>query len=100
MINKQEIGRLGEDIAVKYLEKKRYRILDRNFEKQIGSMKFGEIDIVARKDKTIVSCEVKALSAEKGFSPEQKVDFRKIEKITKMAEIWLDKHKKRQDTMW
>ena len=100
MTNNKEIGKLGEDIAVKYLKSKGYKILDRNFEKLVGSMKFGEIDVVARKSGTIVFCEVKALSAEKGFSPEQRVDFRKAEKIAKTAEIWLDERGKGQDTGW
>jgi len=97
MSNSKEIGKLGEDVAVKYLRSKGYKILDRNFEKRVGSLKFGEIDIIARKSGTIIFCEVKALSAEKGFSPEQKVDFWKAEKIAKTAEIWLDEHGKGQD---
>ena len=100
MIDKKEIGRLGEDIAVNYLKSKGYKILARNFEKRIGSMKFGEIDIIVRKDKVIVFCEVKALSSEKGFSPEQKVGFRKQETIAKTAQIWLDEQGKEQDMPW
>jgi len=100
MPNSKEIGKIGEDIAVKYLRDKRYKILDRNFEKKVGSLKFGEIDIIARKDGAIIFCEVKTLSAEKGFSPEQRVDFRKAEKIAKTAEIWLDEHGKGQDIKW
>ncbi len=100
MFKNKEIGQLGEDIGVKYLKSKGYKILDKNFEKQVGSMKFGEIDIIARKDKTIIFCEVKTLSSEKGLSPEQRVDFRKRETIAKIAEIWLDEHGKQQDIRW
>ena len=100
MPSSKQIGQLGEDVAVKYLEGKGYRILDRNFEKQIVSLKFGEIDIVAQKDEAIVFCEVKTLSAQKGFSPEQRVDFRKRETIARTAEIWLDERGKGQDTKW
>jgi len=100
MFNSKEIGKLGEDIAVKYLKSKGYKILDRNFEQKVHSLKFGEIDIIVKKKKTIIFCEVKALSAEQGFSPEQRVDFRKRNTIAKTAEIWLDKHKLSLDSLW
>ncbi len=96
----REIGDLGEKIAVKYLASKGYQILDRNFLKKVGSLKFGEIDIVAQKDGVVSFFEVKALTGAKDFSPEQKVDFRKTEKIRKTAEIWLDKHGTSLDSQW
>ena len=100
MPDKKEIGKLGEDVAVKYLKNKGYKILARNFEKRIDSLKFGEIDIVAQKDGVIMFCEVKALSAEKGFFPEQKINFKKIKRIARTAEIWLDENNALQDTSW
>jgi len=100
MFRNQEVGKLGEDIGVKYLKNKGYKILDRNFEKHVGSMKLGEIDIVARKDKVIIFCEVKTLSSEKGLSPEQRVDAKKKETIIKIAEIWLDEHKISLNSQW
>jgi len=96
MLNKKEIGKLGENIAVKYLKKKGYKILARNFEKRIDSLKFGEIDIIAQKDETIVFCEIKT----KGFFPEQKINFKKIKRIARTAEIWLDENNALQDTSW
>ena len=100
MSKNKKIGQLGEDIGARYLKGKGYKILDRNFEKRAGSMKFGEIDIIARKDKIIIFCEVKTLSSKKGLSPEQKVDFRKRETIAKIAEIWLDEQKIALDSQW
>lgn len=41
--NRQSLGKLGENIAVNFLKKKGYQILDRNFK----TSRFGEIDIVA-----------------------------------------------------
>lgn len=100
MFKNKEIGKLGEDIGVKYLEGKGYKVLDRNFEKRAVSLKFGEIDIIARKDKTIIFCEVKTLSSENGFSPEQRIDFRKKDTIAKTAEIWLDEQGKEHNIRW
>ena len=56
MYKKKDIGKIGEDLACKYLEKNEYSILERNF-----SCAQGEIDIVAYdiKCKEIVFIEVK-----------------------------------------
>ncbi len=96
----KELGKYGEDIAVNYLKNQGYKILDRNFCQEINSLKFGEIDIVAQINNLISFVEVKTLTKTNGFSPEQKVDFRKMEKIRKTAEIWLDKHGTSLDSEW
>lgn len=49
------IGRLGEDIAVGYLERRGFAILARNYRK-----KWGELDIVARRAGVVHFVEVKA----------------------------------------
>ncbi len=54
---KQKIGKIGEDCACEYLEKNGYKVLDRNY-----SRKWGELDIVAKKDKKIHFVEVKSVS--------------------------------------
>ncbi len=102
MSDNKKIGQIGEEVAAKYLENKGYKILDRNFEKRINSIKLGEIDIVAKDQakKIIVFCEVKTLSAKKGFFPEDKVNFKKRETIAKVAEIWLNQHKINLDSLW
>ena len=56
---KREIGNFGEDCAVKYLRRKHYRILERNY--VTGKL---ELDIIARKGKEIVFVEVKTRSVE------------------------------------
>lgn len=99
------VGDKGESIACEYLVKKEYEILGRNYR-----IKFGEIDIIARKksklfrsllfggDKTIHFIEVKTIIGnEKNFFPEEKVDRRKRQKLRRLAEIWLDKNKFPQD---
>jgi len=100
MFSAKEIGKLGEDIAVKFLKKKGYKILDRNFQKDIKGLKFGEIDIIAKKDGAIIFVEVKSLKQGGGIGPEERVNFRKRETIRKTAEIWLDQHKISLDSPW
>ncbi len=74
----QEIGRKGEEKAVKYLEANGFTILERNyrFEK-------GEIDIIAMEKNTLVFIEVKTsefpgnLPVEKRISPNQEAKLRR-----------------------
>ena len=49
-----DLGKKGEDLAVKYLINKGYRILNRNFR-----YRKAEIDIIARKHKVLAMIEVK-----------------------------------------
>lgn len=51
----KEIGNIGEDIAVRFLKQKGYKILGVNVRTPLG-----EIDIVARKKAMMVFVEVKA----------------------------------------
>ena len=50
----RETGRIGEEEAVRFLEKKGVRILERNFRSRQG-----EIDIIAAQDEMIIFAEVK-----------------------------------------
>ena len=54
MFNKRSIGNFGEEIAALYLKKKKYIILEQNY--QISG---GEIDIIAKQNNFLVFCEVK-----------------------------------------
>lgn len=54
---KQKVGKLGEDIACKFLEKHGFTITDQNYTK-----KWGEIDIIANKEGKIYFFEVKSVS--------------------------------------
>lgn len=53
----QKVGSLGEELVVRFLMKRGYTILDRNYWKP-----WGELDVVAQKKNKIHFVEVKALS--------------------------------------
>ncbi len=55
--DKQKIGKLGENIAERFLMKHGFSILETNYTK-----KWGEIDIVAEKEGKLYFCEVKSKS--------------------------------------
>lgn len=54
MNRRQAFGKAGENLAVRYLKKKGYKVLEQNYTCPVG-----EIDIIARDKKTIVFVEVK-----------------------------------------
>jgi putative endonuclease len=84
------IGVLGEDLAVSFLEGKKYRILERNYR-----CKGGEVDIVARdpRDKSLVFVEVKARRDLSYGVPQLAVTPFKQRQISKAALTWLAKHR-------
>ena len=79
------IGDIGEEYAVNYLKKHRYKILSRNYRKC-----FGEIDIIAEKKGTVAFVEVKTRHENPLTRPFEAVDTKKQEKIyrTSLAYIY------------
>lgn len=59
---KQKIGEIGENVAVKFLVKHGFSVIERNYTK-----KWGEIDIVAEKQGKLFFVEVKSVSS--SFAP-------------------------------
>ena len=78
---------LGEEIAVKYLKKKGYKILKQNYR-----LKFGEIDIIAEKGGVIAIIEVKQRSENAMYAPREAVNFAKQKKIKRTAEYYMMKN--------
>lgn len=77
--DKSEVGKLGENLACRYLIGKGYRILQRNYRKT-----WGEIDIIAvAKTNTLVFVEVKALKENPvgGLAPEDNLTSAKLRKL-------------------
>jgi len=82
-----QLGKWGEDKAAEYLQNKGYKILERNFKR-----KWGELDIVAQKEKTIIFCEVKTIAKQnedEPFFPEDEINEKKEKQLIKMVQIYL-----------
>lgn len=92
-MNSKKLGGHGEEIAAQYLKQNNYKILDRNFPRRIRGVLAGELDIVAQFEETICFVEVKALSKTIAFWPEDRVDFKKKQRLKRSAESWLVRHK-------
>ncbi len=87
MINKA-IGKSGEDIAKKYLEKEGYKILETN--KRFS--RFCEIDIIALDKNTLVFCEVKTRRTEICGSPLEAITKNKYSNIKKGIFLYLQEN--------
>jgi len=83
-------GSKGEDVAVKFLKGKDYKILARNF-KNLRGRQLGEIDIIAEKNKEIIFVEVKTRSLEKYSEtlPEENITRSKLHKLSKIANSYI-----------
>lgn len=81
-------GNRGEQLAAEYLEKKGYKILQRNYRS-----KWGEVDIIAKiyqytNEPVIVFVEVKTKTGDQYGEPWEMVNAWKVEQVKRMGETW------------
>jgi len=79
-----KLGEKGEGLAVKFLKKKGYRIVEQNYKSNIG-----EIDIIALDGSVLVFIEVKTRESIGFGLPFESVDRRKRRKIANVALSYL-----------
>lgn len=86
----QKRGKIGENLACKYLEKNQYTIVERNFR-----CRQGELDIIAcdGKRKELVFLEVKTRSNLKYGRPSEAVNKKKKEHMVAAAKYYYYKNK-------
>ncbi len=75
-------GRMGEDLAHRYLRRHGCTIVARNYRTRSGS---GEVDIVAWHGPTLVFVEVKTRSTESYGAPDRAVDAEKMFRVRRAA---------------
>jgi len=103
---KRKIGDIGEAVAARYLSGRGYRIVERNYLK-----KWGEIDIVAEKSNILHFVEVKTVQARLGesgygsretahYNPAENVHPKKLERLYRAAETYLEDRKVPRETDW
>ncbi len=81
---KKDKGKIGEEIAVKFLTKKGFKILRRNY--RYGK---GEIDIIAMDGDKLIFVEVKTRTSDRFGTPEDSVTIKKRKQLRKIAEAFL-----------
>src|SRR3989344_6789895 len=87
-LKKQIIGRKGEDEAARYLEKRGFAILERNYWKP-----WGEIDLVLQRGSEIRFVEVKTVSrvtmGEDDYEPEDNIHPWKRKRLRRIIETYI-----------
>ena len=81
---RQELGKLGEELAASYLQEKGYRLLERNYRCRLG-----EIDIVALDGEVLVFVEVRCRTSGRFGLPQESIRREKQAKLRKLAQYYL-----------
>ena len=88
-MGRKETGALGEKIALNYLKKHGYRIIETNFR-----CRMGEIDIVTKKNDTLVFVEVRTKRDISFGIPEESVTPLKANHLARTAYHYRQSHNK------
>jgi len=100
----QKTGEIGENMAVKFLMKQGFSILDRNYTK-----KWGEIDIIAEKANKIYFIEVKSVAREtldnvlhetSDYKPEDNMHPWKLKRMSRTIQTYLLSKKIPEEKEW
>ena len=87
LTQKAKVGTFGEDVAASFLSKKGYKILQRNFK-----ARYGELDIIAIHNKTLVFIEVKTRTSLRFGTPEEAITPRKLHELVQTAQYYVILH--------
>ena len=84
-LTRQELGALGEQIAVGHLQSQGLRILQRNWR-----CRYGELDVIAAdSEHTVVFVEVKTRTGDGFGGLEHAVTPQKVRRLRLLAGLWL-----------
>lgn len=101
---KRQFGNIGEDIASKFLVKRGFDVMQRNYLR-----KFGEIDIIARKAEILHFIEVKTVSCENladvsggknVYRAEDNLHPWKLKRIARTIQVYLHDNSVSDETEW
>ena len=101
----QKRGEIGENIAVRFLVKQGFSIIERNYTK-----KWGELDIVAEKGSRLYFIEVKSVSRDNlgqvsqetldQYKPEDNMHPWKLKRLSRTIQTYLLSKKVPEDREW
>jgi len=83
-MQEKELGKKGEEVALRFLKKNGYKIIEKNY-----VCKMGEMDIIAREKDTLVFVEVKTRTSMAFGPPQLAVNSTKQMQLSKVALYFL-----------
>jgi putative endonuclease len=89
MARKDELGRRGEDLAARYLQRHGYRVRERNWR-----CAQGEIDIIAERDGQVMIVEVKTRSSTAYGHPFEAITAAKAARLRRLVAQWCGDHER------
>ena len=98
-IENKVIGRQGELVCARYYIDQGFELIAMNYQK-----KYGEIDVIVRKNDKVHFIEVKTVSYETKpdleyavthgtWRPEENVHHSKLKKLARVIEVWISEYK-------
>jgi putative endonuclease len=84
-MKKKELGKKGEEVALRFLKKRGYRIIEKNY-----VCKMGEMDIIAKERDTLAFIEVKTRTSTEFGPPQLAVNASKQRQLSKVALNYLN----------
>ncbi|MGH8920014.1 MAG: YraN family protein [Actinomycetes bacterium] len=82
--SRRELGAAGEDLAAAWYQERGYQVLARNWR-----CRAGELDLVLRRGRTYVFCEVKTRTTAAFGTPVEAVTQAKQARLRRLAVQWL-----------
>ncbi len=83
-----QYGASSESLVCDYLQKDGYEILEKNYR-----TRFGEVDLIVKKQSTLVFVEVRARNTKEGeFDPIQMLSSYKLQRVIRASRIYLAKN--------
>ena len=88
-------GRYGEDLALQYLLKKGYELVDQNYSTEMGPK--GELDLIMRDGDRLVFIEVKYKYNDRLGIPEEMIGKSKLAQVKRIAQIYVVLEKPKEE---
>ncbi|MCF6094339.1 YraN family protein [Microaerobacter geothermalis] len=85
--DRKKLGALGEELAVQYLLKKGYKIIQRNYRCPLG-----ELDIIAKEGKELIFVEVRTKSTLSFGSGLESITYAKRRKLVQLGQYFLSQN--------